>query len=186
MKAAFAAALLAASPAVCQQRFGPVRNEGRGHLKRQATRPQTLTEQESILVNNFDNESIAEANYFYATRDHRAGFGLETAEYTQQRWSEAGWQTRLDVYNAFINFPLNQTLVLNYANGETFVPQLTEDPLEEDPTTQADQLAPFHGYSASGEAEAEFVYVGRGQVDDFERLGELLPFATIRGALDFC
>lgn len=181
MRATYAAALLAASPALCQQRFGPVKNEGRGHLKRQAKRPQALTDLESVLVNNFDNESIAEANYFYATRDHRAGFGLETAKYTQQRWSEAGWQTRLDTYNAFLNFPLNQSLVLNYADGTTFAPQLTEDALEEDPTTQADQLAPFHGYSASGEAEAEFVYVGRGQVADFERLGELPSCATIRG-----
>ena len=41
-----------------------------------------------------------------------------------------------------------------------------------DPTTDLPNRVPvFHGYSASGGAEAEYVYVGRGQQVDFERLG---------------
>lgn len=51
---------------------------------------------------------------------------------------------------------------------------LEEAVLEEDPTTAWPNRVPtFHGYSFSGQAEAEYVYVGRGQQADFERLVEL-------------
>lgn len=51
---------------------------------------------------------------------------------------------------------------------------LSEAVLEEDETTGWPNRVPtFHGYSASGHAEAEYVYVGRGQQADFERLVEL-------------
>ena len=60
---------------------------------------------------------------------------------------------------------------MTYANGSTFHPVLDEDRLPEDETTEYPNRIPtFHGYSASGAADAEFVYVGRGQQPDFERL----------------
>lgn len=62
-------------------------------------------------------------------------------------------------------------MTMTYANGSTFQPSLEEDELPEDETTTYPNRIPtFHGYSASGSAEAEFVYVGRGQQTDFERL----------------
>jgi N-acetylated-alpha-linked acidic dipeptidase len=46
--------------------------------------------------------------------------------------------------------------------------------LAEDPTTSyADSIPTFHGYSFSGNASAEYVYVGRGQQIDFDRLEAL-------------
>lgn len=60
---------------------------------------------------------------------------------------------------------------MTYANGSTFQPSLEEDRLpEDDTTTYPNRIPTFHGYSASGSGEAEFVYVGRGQQPDFERL----------------
>lgn len=60
---------------------------------------------------------------------------------------------------------------MTYADGSKYYPSLEEDTLEEDETTTYPNRIPtFHGYSASGSAEAEFVYVGRGQQPDFERL----------------
>ena len=60
---------------------------------------------------------------------------------------------------------------MTYADGSTFNPTLEEDVLAEDDTTGFENRIPtFHGYSASGAAEAEFVYVGRGQQADFQRL----------------
>jgi N-acetylated-alpha-linked acidic dipeptidase len=48
---------------------------------------------------------------------------------------------------------------------------LKEAVLEEDPTTSYPNSVPtFHGYSFSGNASAEYVYVGRGQQVDFQRL----------------
>lgn len=105
--------------------------------------------------------------------DHIAGRNKSQAQWTADRWSEAGFESRLDEYNVYLNYPVNKSMVLNYANGSMFTPQLEEDILEEDPFTQyPDAIPTFHGYSASGMADAEYVYVGRGQVVDFERLGE--------------
>lgn len=65
-------------------------------------------------------------------------------------------------------------MVVTYANGSTFTPSLVEDVLAEDETTSYPNRVPtFHGYSATGDAEAEYVYVGRGQQVDFERLKAL-------------
>jgi N-acetylated-alpha-linked acidic dipeptidase len=51
---------------------------------------------------------------------------------------------------------------------------LVEDVLAEDPTTSYPNSIPtFHGYSFSGNASAEYVYVGRGQQIDFDRLQAL-------------
>jgi N-acetylated-alpha-linked acidic dipeptidase len=63
---------------------------------------------------------------------------------------------------------------LTYANGSTYTPSLEEAVLEEDPTTSyPNSIATFHGYSFTGNASAEYVYVGRGQQVDFERLQAL-------------
>lgn len=51
---------------------------------------------------------------------------------------------------------------------------LEEAVLAEDETTGWPNRVPtFHGYSFSGTAEAEYVYVGRGQQVDFQRLVDL-------------
>ncbi len=53
----------------------------------------------------------------------------------------------------------------------TFEATLTEDVLEEDPTTQLENSIPtFHGYSASGNVTGSFVYVNYGTFWDFEDL----------------
>jgi N-acetylated-alpha-linked acidic dipeptidase len=73
-----------------------------------------------------------------------------------------------------LNYPVSNSLVLSYANGSTYTPTLREDVLEEDETTSyPDSISTFHGYSYSGNASAEYVYVGRGQQVDFDRLEAL-------------
>lgn len=48
---------------------------------------------------------------------------------------------------------------------------MTEDVLEDDPTTQLENSVPtFHGYSASGNVTGSFVYVNYGTFGDFEDL----------------
>lgn len=69
---------------------------------------------------------------------------------------------------------MSHSVQLTYANGSTYTPTLEEDVLPEDPTTSYPNRIPtFHGYSFSGNASAEYVYVGRGSQADFARLREL-------------
>lgn len=69
---------------------------------------------------------------------------------------------------------MSNSLELTYSNGSTYTPTLREAVLEEDPTTSYPNSIPtFHGYSFTGNASAEYVYVGRGQQVDFNRLEAL-------------
>lgn len=76
--------------------------------------------------------------------------------------------------DVFLNYPVSHSLVLSYPNGSTYTPTLEEAVLEEDPTTSyPNSISTFHGYSFTGNASAEYVYVGRGQQVDFDRLQAL-------------
>src|ERR1700761_6840430 len=142
--------------------------------------PPQLTVEESILVNAFDNYSIASSSYFYTHGLHVAGTNESMAQWTADRWSENGFTSRLITYcysfffilqdkpltsaDVYINYPVSHSMSLSYSNGSVFTPSLEEEVLQEDPTTSYPNRVPtFHGYSASGSVTAEYVYVGRGQ-----------------------
>ncbi|KAH7398679.1 N-acetylated-alpha-linked acidic dipeptidase-like protein 2 [Phaeosphaeria sp. MPI-PUGE-AT-0046c] len=147
------------------------------HVKRQSsntTFPPVLDPNEQILLNSFDNTSISEWSYYYTHGDHIAGRNETMAQWTADRWAEFGFTSRLDEYYVFLNYPVSHSLLLTYPNGSTYQPTLKEDVLEEDPTTSyPDSIPTFHGYSFTGNASAEYVYVGRGQQVDFDRLQTL-------------
>ncbi|KAF2748982.1 glutamate carboxypeptidase 2 [Sporormia fimetaria CBS 119925] len=131
----------------------------------------TLDENEQLLVDSFDATSIAEWSYYYTHGDHIAGRNKSMAEWTAMKWEEGGFTTRLDEYYVYLNYPVSQSISLTLSNGSTIEAQLVEDILEEDSVTSYPNRIPvFHGYSASGDASAEYVYVGRGQQVDFDRL----------------
>lgn len=69
---------------------------------------------------------------------------------------------------------MSKSVVMTFPNGSTYTPSLEEEVLPEDETTgYPNRIPTFHGYSWTGDAEGELVYVGRGQQVDFERLVEL-------------
>lgn len=72
--------------------------------------------------------------------------------------------------DTFLNYPVSQSLSTS-VNGMTRAVNLEEAMLPQDETTTwPDRVPTFHGYSFTGSAEAEYVYVGRGQQVDFQRL----------------
>ncbi|KAF2725728.1 Zn-dependent exopeptidase [Polychaeton citri CBS 116435] len=84
---------------------------------------------------------------------------LSQAQWTADKWSEAGIASSLTTHHVYLNYPVNN---------------LEEDVLLEDVTTSYPNRIPtFHGYSSSGSVSAEYAYVGRGQQVDFDRLVEL-------------
>ncbi|KAI1444501.1 glutamate carboxypeptidase [Annulohypoxylon stygium] len=145
------------------------------HLIEKRDTPLTpLSPQEATLVGAVSNTTISEWSYYYTHGAHLAGKNLSMAEWTADRWQESGWNSSIVSYDVYLNYPVNKSLSLTYSNGTIFQPNLEEDVLDEDETTSYPNRIPtFHGYSASGNAEAEFVYVGRGQQVDFDRLNEL-------------
>ncbi|KAL8709694.1 MAG: hypothetical protein Q9220_005634 [cf. Caloplaca sp. 1 TL-2023] len=125
-------------------------------VKRQSTPLEPLTADEAVLANSFDNNTIESWSYFYTHGAHLA---------------ENGFQGRLDQYVPYLDYPVSHSLSLTYPNGSIFQATLQEAVLAQDETTSYPNRIPtFNGYSFTGNATAEYVYVGRGQVVDFEAL----------------
>ncbi|KAF2850008.1 N-acetylated-alpha-linked acidic dipeptidase-like protein 2 [Plenodomus tracheiphilus IPT5] len=147
------------------------------HIQRSltnATFPPVLTDHEEILVSSFDNASISEWSRYYTHKRNVAGESDAVPRWTADQWKKYGFNTRLEGYHVYLNYPVHRSLELRYGNGSTYRPTLEEELLEVDKTTSdPDRVPAFHGYSFSGNASAEYVYVGRGQREDFQRLKNL-------------
>ena len=129
--------------------------------KRNTDWPPVLTEHETLLVNAFDNVTIDEWSDYYGHQNKLAGLGKEAAQWTADRWNDAGFDSHLNEYHVWLSYPVSASLSVTYADGRTEEVNLVEPALEEDDVTGWEENQPtFHGYSASGSAEAEYIYVG--------------------------
>ncbi|KAK6077777.1 glutamate carboxypeptidase-like protein 2 [Seiridium cupressi] len=162
-----ALALFATSTTACVHQ----RREVNHHVKRQSTPPTPLTPDEQTLVGSVSTTTLDQWSYYYTHGAHLAGRNLSMAQWTADRWTESGLNTTIIPYDVFINYPISKSLSLTYSNGSTFQPLLEEAVLAVDETTSyPDRIPTFNGYSASGNVTAEYVYIGRGQQVDFDRL----------------
>ncbi|KAI1173569.1 hypothetical protein F4777DRAFT_557296 [Nemania sp. FL0916] len=142
----------------------------------------TYEKLQAILLDTPSAEKASEWSKYYTAGAHLAGQNLSQAEWTRDRWEEWGVKSDVVAYETYLNYPLSSRLaLLKKKTGSTsedfeswkvaFEASLTEDVLDEDPTTQLDNRIPtFHGYSASGNVTGSFVYVNYGTVLDFEDL----------------
>ena len=123
--------------------------------------PPPWTKEEKILHTSFSKTEIDTWSSYYTHGDHIAGRNKSMAEEIMKKWVANGISSSLVEYEVFLNYPKEQALVLKWGNGSQYEAQMYEDVLEEDETTGYAGAPPaFHGYSASGEVEAEYVYVG--------------------------
>jgi N-acetylated-alpha-linked acidic dipeptidase len=150
--------------------------ESHGHFARvrrsesSIARSALPSQQEQILLDSFSNVTIAEWNFYYTHGAHLAGKNLTQAQWTAGKWSSYGVPAHLAEYEVYLNYPESHSLSLTN-NGSVFHARLAEDEIPEDPTTTwPNRIPTFHGYSFSGNATAEYVYVGRGGASDFKRL----------------
>lgn len=140
----------------------------------------TYSELQTILLETPKEEKAQEWSKYYTAGPHLAGKNYSQVLWTQERWEEFGIKADIVAYDVYINYPLGHRLAL-YEKKKTkdevdswkvkFEASLEEDVLEEDPTTGLDNRIPtFHGYSASGNVTAPYVYVNYGTYQDFEDL----------------
>jgi N-acetylated-alpha-linked acidic dipeptidase len=105
---------------------------------------------------------------------------LFQALWTKDLWEKFGVKSDIVSYDVYINYPVDHRLALLKKEKQddgasawkvSFEASLTEDVIDEDPTTSlADRIPTFHGYSASGNVTAPVVYVNYGTYQDFEDL----------------
>lgn len=139
-----------------------------------------------------NEQKAREWSEYYTAGPHLAGKNLSQAVWTRERWLEFGVESKIVDYDIYINYPVGHRLALLEKKGkrkarpvegdreETLSKAdyevkyeciMEEDVLDEDPTSGLDNRIPtFHGYSASGNATAQYVYVNCGTYQDFEDL----------------
>lgn len=147
---------------------GPLVNSARHHVRDRYLPAgdngqfnMSLAEKEHIIISSFSNVSISEWSYYYTHGAHLAGKNYSQAEWTRDKWSESGIPSSIVSYNVFLNYPVSHALSLSYPDGSVFNATLEEDILPEDDTSgYPNRISTFHGYSFTGKATAEYVYVG--------------------------
>ncbi|KAH5338240.1 hypothetical protein HBI67_123820 [Parastagonospora nodorum] len=145
-------------------------------------------ELQSILLNTPDAEQARVWSRYYTSGPHLAGKNLSQALWTMQRWQEFGIASSIVDYDVYINYPKSHRLALLEKDGDedeardshastegewkvTYEARLEENVLEEDKSSQlVDRIPTFHGYSASGNVTAQYVFVNYGTFQDFEDL----------------
>ncbi len=139
-------------------------------------------ELQDILLTTPEESKAREWSKYYTSGPHLAGKNLSQALWTREKWEEFGVKSSVVAYDVYINYPVDHRLALLKSEGGKrhaakadyiveYECSLEEDVLEEDPTTGlADRIPTFHGYSASGNVTAPYVYVNFGTFQDFQDL----------------
>lgn len=132
---------------------------------------------QAILTSTPSAAKAREWSSYYTAGPHLAGKNLSQALWTRERWQEFGVEdTIIEAYETYLNYPVDHRLALlkkaeNGATEVTYEASLEEDVLEEDHTSGLpDRVPTFHGYSASGNVTAPFVFANFGTYYDFEDL----------------
>lgn len=145
----------------------------------------SFNELQDILLETPKEGKARDWSRYYTSGPHLAGKNHSQALWTRERWEEFGIKAEIVAYDTYINYPLGHRLALYEKDSSTglgegsdadawkvkFEASLEEDVLDEDPTTSLDDRIPtFHGYSASGNVTAPYVYVNYGTYQDYEDL----------------
>ncbi len=97
-----------------------------------------------------------------------------TAEFVAAKFREAGLETSIVPYRAWLNLPKEIRLEATDADGKILMRGPTRehvagDPFQDDPRV----VTPFNGSSPSGDVTAEVVYANYGRPEDFKKLDDL-------------
>lgn len=139
-------------------------------------------ELKKILLETPSSEHAREWSKYYTAGPHLAGKNYSQAEWTMEKWEEWGVKSHIEAYDVYINYPKDHSLrLLEKKKGKkdgdaeswkvSFKASLTEDVLDDDPTTSLkDRIPTFHGYSASGNVTGSLVYANYGTYRDYQDL----------------
>jgi N-acetylated-alpha-linked acidic dipeptidase len=117
-------------------------------------------------------DRIQQAHRLLTEKPHVAGSprDRELAEWTRDRWREYGLEQVAIVEHAVL-LPYPEHVSIEMTAPREWRASMREDPIPGDPDTAADDLPiHHHAYSASGEVEAEVVYAGSGNPEDYDWL----------------
>ncbi len=133
----------------------------------------TLQQQlEAQFDNHLDANEMDEWLKFLSNAPHHVGTekGIENVEFIADKFRSWGFDTEIVEYEVL--FPSPRTRELELVFPRRYSATLTEDSLEQDPSTSSikDLLPPYNAFSIDGEVEGELVFVNYGTPADYEIL----------------
>lgn len=143
-------------------------------------------EVERLAMKSIDPSDLKTWCKNYTRKAHLAGQGKDLADWTNEKFEEFGLSSEVVPYYTYLNYPGKSSLALLGSDGKLlFKASLKEDVLEEDPTTSnKDSVPVFHGYSANGTVEGQYVYANYGRKEDYDKLVKL--GVQIKGKIVIC
>ena len=129
-------------------------------------------ELETVFDSHIDRTEMDEWLREFSSEAHHVGSpkGKKNADALAALFRSWNYEVEIAEYQVLFPEPLTRELELLYPYQ--FTASLTEDSLEEDPSTSVidDLLPPYNAFSIDGEAEGELVFVNYGTPADYEIL----------------
>ncbi|MCH2347685.1 MAG: M28 family peptidase [Pseudomonadales bacterium] len=129
-------------------------------------------ELETVFDSHIDRTEMDEWLREFSSEAHHVGSpkGKKNADALAALFRSWNYAVEISEYQVLFPEPLTRELELLYPYQ--FTASLTEDSLEEDPSTSVidDLLPPYNAFSIDGEAEGELVFVNYGTPADYEIL----------------
>jgi N-acetylated-alpha-linked acidic dipeptidase len=152
-----------------------------------ATVPLTLTAQSAAWDVRYralpDAKQIGAFMATLAARPHHLGsaYGKQNAEWMLARFTEWGWEARIETYDVL--FPTPTERLVELIAPTRFKATLEEPALAIDPTSgqKSEQLPSFNAYSIDGDVTGPLVYVNYGRTVDYEELAR--RGISVKGAI---
>jgi N-acetylated-alpha-linked acidic dipeptidase len=127
---------------------------------------------EARLDDSIDTDEMDQWLRHMSAKPHHVGSaaGKEIAEYVASLMESWGYDVEIAEYEILLPTPRIREVEL--VAPTTFTASMTEDSLDEDPSTsiREDLLPPYNAFSVDGEVEAELVFVNYGMPADYEIL----------------
>jgi len=98
----------------------------------------------------------------------------DTVLYVAKKFKEAGLETKIVRYKAWMNLPEDVHFTASTADGKEIVKGPTKEHVEGDPFQDDPRvLPPFNGSAASGDVTGDVVYANYGRPEDFKQLKDM-------------
>ncbi|RLV92817.1 putative glutamate carboxypeptidase [Spathaspora sp. JA1] len=151
---------------------------GMGYLSENKGPYFSITEEDidpkKVILDALETNLAGNWSKKYTAEPHLAGTNYGLVKWTEDKFSEYGFETTIDPYEIYVSYPKDHDLNLVNSTGDIiYKAPLKEDTLKKDPTTKGNDTIPtFLGYAANGNVTAEYVYANYGTREDFALLKE--------------
>lgn len=126
-----------------------------------------------IYLNALSNENLAGDHVRnYTSQEHGIG-DKHSLDYTVSQLKKLGFEPKLEKYYPWVSRPVDSQVVLLEGAEVSFVASLREECVEgEHSGCDSSENPAYHGYSASGNVTAQYIFANYGRLEDYSYLLE--------------